>query len=295
MRWALAVHGGAGLWAPALHDEAQRRLKCAAERGRYALLQGQSALDAVCAVVAALEDDDLFNAGTGSVLNRDGEVEMDAAVMRGHDFGFGAVAAIRRVRTPVLVARLVLEKTPHALLCAQGATLFARQQGFDDYDPTTARAVIDWKRAAGVIAEDRPGTVGATALDVDGRLASATSTGGILRKLPGRIGDSPLPGAGTYATPFAAVSATGVGEQVLRALAGKRLCDLVETGWSAQAASEAVLEWMAAHVGADVGFIAVSHDGSVGISHRTPFMPHAVASWRQPELAIAMQAAKAPG
>ena len=284
MDWALAVHGGAGIWDPALHDEAQRGLRAAAELGRSVLAKGGTALDAVCAIVVALEDDPLFNAGTGSVLNRDGAAEMDAAVMRGNDLGFGAVAAIRNVRNPVLVARSVLERSAHALLAGEGAVRFARLQGFADYDPVTPRARTDWERALCA----RQGTVGAVALDMQRRLASATSTGGMLDKLPGRVGDSPLPGAGTYATHLAAVSATGKGELVLRVLAGKRICDLVESGRAAQTAVEDVLQWMATNIGADVGFVAVSRDGSVGVSHRTPFMPHALATSANPELTVAM-------
>jgi len=286
--WSLAVHGGAGSWDLALHDDAQAGVRAAAERGRACLSDGGSALDAVCAIVAALEDNPLFNAGTGSVLNRDAAVEMDAAVMCGHDFGFGAVAALTGVRNPVLVARAVLERSGHALLAGEGALRFARAQGFDDYDPVTVRARIDWERARNA----REGTVGAVALDIRGRLAAATSTGGMLGKLPGRVGDSPLPGAGTYATPAAAVSATGRGELVLRVLAGKRICDLMQSGRSAQHAIEDVLQWMQTTVGAEAGFIAVSRDGSIGIAHRTASMPHACATSADPDLVVGMQVPK---
>lgn len=285
MSWAIVVHGGAGNWDPALHDEARAGAQAAADVGRVLLGSGASALDAVCAAVAALEDNPVFNAGTGSVLNRDGEVEMDAAVMNGEDLGFGAVAAIRRVRNPVLVARCVLERSGHALLAGEGGLRFARAQGFDDYDPVTARARAEWERAR----QAAQGTVGAVALDSRGRLAAATSTGGTLNKLPGRIGDSPLPGAGTYATELAAVSATGRGELIMRVLAGKRICDLVESGRTMQEAVVAVLEWMRAGIGADAGFIAVSRTGSFGIAHATASMPHAVATSTAPTVMAAMQ------
>lgn len=285
MNWSIAVHGGAGNWDPALHDDARAGVRAAAEVGRTMLGSGASALDAVCAVVVALEDNPVFNAGTGSVLNRDGDVEMDAAVMNGQDLGFGAVAAIRRIRNPVLVARCVMERSGHALLAGEGALRFARAQGFADYDPVTARARTEWER----LRPGPQGTVGAVALDSQGGLAAATSTGGTVDKLAGRIGDSPLPGAGTYATELAAVSATGRGELVMRALAGKRICDLVEQGRTMQEAVVAVLQWMRAGIGGDAGFIAVSRAGSVGIAHGMAFMPHAFATSADPAVTVSMQ------
>jgi beta-aspartyl-peptidase (threonine type) len=281
LTWAIAVHGGAGDWEEALHERARAGVHAAAERGGALLAQGSSALDAVTAAVAVLEDDPLFNAGTGSVLNRDGEVEMDASVMTGHDLGFGAVAAIRRVRNPVLVARRVMERSEHALLVAQGAVRFAREHGFGDYDPITAEARAAFQRAR---ADLRLGTAGAVALDGEGRLAAATSTGGTLLKLPGRIGDTPLPGAGTYATPYAAVSATGKGELTMRVLAAKSICDLVSTGVPVQEALNRVLEAMRDTVGGDAGFISVGRDGSIGIDHGTRHM--ATAWWTSEHGAI---------
>ena len=245
------------------------------------LTEGGSALDAVCACVVMLEDDPLFNAGTGSVLNRDGDAEMDASVATGHDLGFGAVAAIRRVRNPVLVARRVLERSDHVLLAGDGALQFARGQGFDDYDPVTAQARAEWQSAR---ADARLGTVGAVALDVGGRLAAATSTGGTLLKLPGRVGDAPLPGAGTYATAHAAVSATGKGELMMRVLAARSICDFVESGLDAQDAVNRLLAAMREKVGADVGFIAIGRDGSIGLAHGTPHMVHAWATGSRPEI-----------
>ena len=247
MTWAIAVHGGAGDWDEALHEQARAGVYAAVKQGGTLLAQGSSALDAVTAAVTVLEDDPLFNAGTGSVLNRDGEVEMDASVMTGHDLGFGAVAAIRRVRNPVLVARRVMESSGHALLVAQGAVRFARKHGFGDYDPITEAARIAFQRAR---AELRLGTVGAVALDGEGRLAAATSTGGTLLKLPGRVGDTPLPGAGTYATSDAAVSATGKGELTMRVLASKSICDLVTPAFPCRRRCAASSDTMRHTVGA---------------------------------------------
>ena len=273
MTWAIAVHGGAGDWDEALHEQARAGVHAAAKQGGTLLARGSSALDAVTAAVAVLEDDPMFNAGTGSVLNRDGEAEMDASVMTGHDLAFGAVAAIRRVRNPVLVARRVMERSGHVLLVAQGAVRFAREHGFGDYDPITAEARAAFQRAR---ADLRLGTVGAVALDGERRLAAATSTGGTLLKLPGRVGDTPLPGAGTYATRDAAVSATGKGELTMRILAAKSICDFTSAGVPVQEALSRVLETMGHTVGGDAGFIAVGRDGSIGIDHRTR---HMAAAW----------------
>ena len=287
MSWAVVVHGGAGEWDPVRHDAALAGTRAAADLGASHLQRGRSALDAAVAAVVALEDDPLFNAGTGSVLNRNGDVEMDAGVATGHDLGFGAVAAIRRVRNPILIARKVLELSGHVLLAGDGALQFAREQGFDDYDPATAQARAEWQRAR---QSARLGTVGAVALDSEGHLAAATSTGGTLLKLPGRVGDAPLPGAGTYATAHAAVSATGRGELIMRMLAAKSICDFVENGESVQDAVARILAAMRASVGADAGFIAISRDGSVAFAHGTAFMVHAWATSSRPEVMAAMRA-----
>jgi len=279
--WAIAVHGGAGDWDQALHERAREGTRAAAKQGGTLLAHGASALDAVTAAVVALEDDPLFNAGTGSVLNRDGEAEMDAAVMTGHDLRFGAVAAIRRVRNPVLVARQVMERSDHALLVADGALRFARDHGFGDYDPVTAQARATWGRAR---TGPALGTVGAVALDISGRVAAASSTGGTLLKLPGRVGDTPLPGAGTYATSEAAVSATGKGELVMRVLGAKSICDAAAMGLPVQEAVNHVLAAMRGTVGADAGFIAIGRNGSIGIEHGTPHM--AAAWWVSEDSAI---------
>jgi beta-aspartyl-peptidase (threonine type) len=281
LTWRIAVHGGAGDWDEARHEQARAGVHAAAKQGGILLAQGSAALDAVTAAVVVLEDDALFNAGTGSVLNRDGEVEMDAAVMTGHDLAFGAVAAIRRVRNPVLVARRVMERSGHALLAGEGAVRFAREQGFGDYDPATADARAAWERAR---ADRLLGTVGAVSLDDEGRLAVATSTGGTLLKLPGRVGDTPLPGAGTYATRDAAVSATGKGELMMRVLAAKSVCDLAAGGLPVQDAVNRVLAAMRDTIGAEAGFIAIGRDGSIGVARGTRHM--AAAWWTSEQSAI---------
>jgi beta-aspartyl-peptidase (threonine type) len=270
-RWAIVVHGGCGRWRPADTAAALAGVRAAAAAGRAVLAAGGPALDAVCAAVVVLEDDPLFNAGTGSTLNRDGEAEMDAAVMVGAGLQCGGVAAIRRVKNPVLVARRVMEATPHVLLAGRGALTFAREQGFRDYDPVTRESRARFRRALAA----RGNTVGAVALDTSGVLAAATSTGGIALKLPGRIGDSPIPGAGNYATRHAAASATGQGELMMRALATKQLCDLVAAGRGISVAARAAVGGLPAAPEDAAGLIAVDKAGRVGVAIRGGRMPHA--------------------
>lgn len=283
--FAIAVHGGAGDWATAPQEPVLAGVGEAARAGAAILARGGSALDAVVEAVRLLEDNPLFNAGTGSALTAAGEAEMDAAVMTGSRLACGGVACIRRVRNPVLVARRVLEEGRHVLLAGEGALAFARRCGFPDYDPVTPEQRERWARGGARSAREAPapGTVGAVALDAAGELAAATSTGGTFLKSPGRIGDSPIPGAGNYATSYAAVSATGWGELMLRLCAAKGVCDAVRAGCSAAQAVRQVLEEMAARLGADAGFIAVDRNGNLGVGHLTRAMPHAVATRRRPD------------
>jgi L-asparaginase/beta-aspartyl-peptidase (threonine type) len=235
-RCALAIHGGAGTISRAgMTPRAQARIHAGLEtalRAGFAVLErGGSSLDAVIAAVVALEDCPLFNAGRGAVFNSAASHELDAAVMDGAALRAGAVAGVRRSRNPVLVARAVMEKTPHVLLAGDGADRFAEEAGLamvaQDYYSTRARlaALKRVQRRDRVhsgeasSAADRHGTVGAVALDAKGNLAAATSTGGFTNKMVGRIGDSPVIGAGTYAdNETCAVSATGHGEYFIRAV-----------------------------------------------------------------------------
>jgi L-asparaginase / beta-aspartyl-peptidase len=274
-RYAIAVHGGCGRWQAVDTTRALRGVRAALATGRRILADGGHALDAVCAAVVILEDDPQFNAGTGSVLNRDGQIEMDASVMTGRELRCGGVAAIRRVKNPILVARSVMETTTHVLLGGGGALAFARRKGFADYDPTTAARRAGHRRAALASRLSAAGTVGAVARDATGEFAAATSTGGVTFKLRGRIGDSPIPGAGNYATPVAAASATGHGELMLRTLATKRVCDLVAAGKSARVAAQLVIAGLPAAEDHSAGMIAIDDDGHVGIAIRGGTMPHA--------------------
>lgn len=277
MQWAIGVHGGAGEWARSDEGAALVGVRLAVEAAAPGLAAGGSALAAVVAAVSLLEDDPLFNAGTGSVLNLDGEAELDASVMDGSTLASGGVGAIRHVRNPVQVALRVMQATPHALLVGQGARDFARSQGFGEHDPVTERARLRWRaalRSQAAAKRASPGTVGAVALDSAGRFAAATSTGGVILKLPGRVGDSPIPGAGNYADSIAACSATGRGELMMRTLAAKALCDRVARGERLTAALDAQFDAMQRTVGSDCGFILISRD-AIAAAHRTAAMPHA--------------------
>jgi len=272
-RYAIVVHGGCGRWDRGDTRAALSGVRAALDAGRQILAGGGAALDAVCAAVVALEDDPLFNAGTGSTLTRDGEAEMDAAVMVGEGLRCGGIAALQRVKNPVLVARKVMEDTSHVLLAGPGALAFARGEGFSDYDPVTAESRRRFRNAR--LAAAPQGTVGAVALDTERQLAAATSTGGVALKLPGRVGDSPIPGAGNYATPLAAASATGRGELILRYAVTKSLCDLVASGRDASAAAKESLETLLLAPRESVGVIALDRDARVGVAMRGGVMPHA--------------------
>ena len=198
-------------------DKPGEQQRAVLKRALEAAYEQKTALDAVTAAVVVLEDSPLFNAGRGSCFNADGEIEMDASIMDGESLRAGAVAAVKRIRNPVLAARAVMEKTRHVLLAGEGAERFAREQGLALEEPSyfaTEKRLSALKRNL----KYHHGTVGAVALDQDGNLAAATSTGGYTGKLPGRIGDSPLIGAGNYADNRAcAVSGTGLGEAFIRA------------------------------------------------------------------------------
>jgi beta-aspartyl-peptidase (threonine type) len=286
-RYAILVHGGCGRWQRGDTPLALTGVRAAVHAGRAILADGGSALDAVCAAVVVLEDDPLFNAGTGSTLNRDGDAEMDAAVMLGEDLRCGAVAAIHRVKNPILVARKVMEETPHVLLAGPGALAFARSRGFDAYDPVSAQSRLRFRRAR--LAAASRGTVGAVALDATGRLAAATSTGGTVLKLPGRVGDSPIPGAGNYATPFAAASATGHGELVMRFLVTKSLCDRVAEGQSARRAASEAVRRLPLGRSDSVGVIALDRRARVGVAMRGGVMPHAWFVAGDPRIAVRLR------
>ena len=263
----LIVHGGAGRYPQAEHEDVLAGCEAAARRGWAVLHGGGSALDAVQAAVMALEDDPRFNAGTGSVLNARGRVEMDASIMEGSGFAAGAVGAVSTVRNPVQLARLILDQGETVLRVGPAAEAFAREQGLEAVDPDTH--VTDRQRARW---RDAHETVGCVALDQRGRLAAATSTGGLFGKPEGRVGDSALIGCGTYADERGAVSCTGNGEAIIRAgLALRALSCLSPESGPRQAADQA-LHWLARRTGAEAGLILLDPRGESAVVHNSPHM-----------------------
>lgn len=266
MKPVIAIHGGAGVMRRDRPGPANRAgLERALDAGYEILQTGRSAIEAVTAAVLVLEDDPLFNAARGGSLNSDGDVEMDASIMEGAKLRAGAVAAVRRIRNPVLAARAVMEHSRHVLLAGEGAERFARKQGLRLESPAyfrTARQLASLRKNR----KRYHGTVGAVALDADGNLAAATSTGGYTGKMPGRIGDSPIVGAGTYADNRAcAVSGTGLGEAFIRAAVAHDLCAQMRyRGVSLAAAAAAALRNVA-RLGGDGGLVAVDRRGNVAM------------------------------
>lgn len=278
MTTAIIVHGGAGAWN--VSDERRQVVlgACAeaAAAGRAILLRGGSALDAVEAAVIILEDCPALDAGRGSYPNLNGDVEMDALIMDGRTLNMGAIAAIQRVRHPISLARRVMLESGHNFLVGSGADEFADHIGFPRCE---ASELVDnglYQNEAGQ--QSVGDTVGAVALDRDGNLAAATSTGGTSNKLPGRVGDSPLVGSGAYADNWtAAVSATGYGEALMRVVISLRVCDFVGAGLTAKSACEAAIRLLEERTGGEGGLIAVDARGQVGWANNAKAMPLAYA------------------
>lgn len=297
VKTALIVHGGAGAWKHREGKLAEAVSACeeATAEGQRILISGGSALDAVEAAVRILEDCPVLDAGRGSYLNAAGIVEMDAIIMDGATLNLGAVAAVQRVRHPISLARHVLTDTQHSLLVAYGAEAFADQIGFPRCDITELlvgeelekfymlQEDPDYDTAAIFSEEGSMGTVGAVAMDQGGNLATATSTGGTRKKLPGRVGDSPLVGSGAYADNWtAAASATGYGEALMKVVISKRVCDFVANGLSAQGACDAAIRVLDERVGGKGGIIAIDPRLHVGFAYNTAAMPHAFALGAEP-------------
>jgi beta-aspartyl-peptidase (threonine type) len=283
-RWRLVIHGGAGSMRPGQLDPRQERcaragLEAALAAGSAILEKRESALDAVEAAVRVLEEDICFNAGRGSVLTATGRIELDAAIMDGRTRAAGAVSGLRTTRAPISLARQLLEHGTHVFLSGHGADDFARDHGFEQVDnswfemPERRRQLEELLASHGFDDEVKYGTVGAVAVDLDGHVAVATSTGGLTAKRWGRVGDSPLIGAGTYADDrSAAVSATGSGEYFIRAVAAHQLAERVRLlGEPLQVALDAVLADIQT-LGGKGGLIAVAPNGDAAWGFTTPAM-----------------------
>ncbi len=302
--WSLVVHGGSGVIARAdLKPEQDIAYRCAlaraVEAGAEVLRGAGTALDAVEAAIRVLEDEPLFNAGRGAVFTADGRVELDAAIMNGATLAAGAVAGVTRTRNPISLARAVMDRSDHVLLAGAGAEAFAVAEGLEQVDPGYFFVERRWRaletelgrqgltiparpngasgdQALAALAHDegKRGTVGVVARDARGNVAAGTSTGGTTGKRWGRIGDSPLIGAGTYASNrSAAVSGTGEGEYFIRLGVAHAICALVELrGLSLQDAVDRVIQDQLSALGGEGGVIAVAPDGQMAWSFNTSGM-----------------------
>jgi L-asparaginase / beta-aspartyl-peptidase len=291
--YSLMIHGGAGALEDLKHEASeatfQQSVTAILEQGRQRLINGDSALDVVEYCVTLLEDDRLYNAGCGSVLNAEGQVEMDAALMDGRDLQAGAVACVKQIKNPIALARHVLDRGEHVLLVGDGALEFAQfcQMATypNSYFVTESRIQqLTEAKAAGRMTLDHErikpeplrrteklGTVGAVARDLQGNLAAATSTGGLVNKRWGRVGDTPIVGAGVFAdNETCAVSATGYGEQFLRTVLAKTISDFVQfRGMDAAAAAQAGIDYLVAKVNGDGGVIVIDNAGYCAAAQST--------------------------
>lgn len=263
----IIVHGGAGNWPEERWPEAREGCVLAAQAGHAALSQSGSALDAVEQAVVLLEDDPIFNAGRGSHFNNAGHMEMDALICDGATLDFGAVAAIRNVSNPINVARMVMLLTEHCMLAGDGATAFAHAQGV----PFCRDDKLYGMRMPPSVGD----TVGAVALDDDGAIASATSTGGTRDKHPGRVGDSPLFGCGGFADDVCGISATGDGEALMRMTFASAAAIALRDGTPINDAFDALLASMKKRVGGEGGAIGIDRAGAFAACWNTVFMPWA--------------------
>ena len=277
----LVIHGGAGVIAKDIAPEKEKAIRAelqkALEAGYAVLKAGGSSLDAVSKAIVLMEDSPQVNAGKGAVFNHDGRNELDASIMDGTTLRAGSVANVHKVKNPILLARAVMEKSPHVMLVGDGAEAFAQSIGMPLVDPKYFYTEERWQQLQQALKEEAAkekstaslhGTVGAVALDLAGHLAAGTSTGGMTNKRYGRVGDSPVIGAGTYANAHCAVSATGWGEFYIRTVAAHDICARVEYRGEpvAQAAKEVVMD-VVPKLGGDGGVIALDADGNIA----TPF------------------------
>jgi len=289
---AIAIHGGSGTirkgdFTESREQEVRETLQRAVKAGHEILASGGSSLDAVTRVITILEDSPHFNAGRGAVFNAEGKNELDASIMDGSNLNAGAVAAVHNVRNPILLARKVMTESDHVMLMGEGAEVFARQQEIEFEDDDYFFTEYRWQQLQKARASANPNafhlsetadhwlsTVGAVALDSNGNLAAGTSTGGMTNKRWGRVGDSPIIGAGTYAdNRSCAVSATGHGEYFIRATVAREICSRVQyQGLSLSAAADAVVNGQLAEMGGDGGVIAMDRKGNISLTFNTAGM-----------------------
>ncbi|HEY3234410.1 MAG TPA: isoaspartyl peptidase/L-asparaginase [Polyangiaceae bacterium] len=276
--WSILVHGGAGHGAHQKGPETETGCRLAAQAAAELLGRGGSALDAVELAVKLLEDDPNYNAGTGASLTVEGRLELDASIMDGRTLALGAVCALSAFKNPVLVARKVLESGRHVLYAGAGADRFAREHGSFPVEENSMITDGARQRLAGYLvdlksATEGAGTVGAIARDASGSVAAATSTGGLVGKQPGRVGDSPIAGAGTYADDTAgAVSSTGHGEGILRVALASSVIFALRAGSTPEQAASSALTMMQRRVASTGGLIVVDRAGRLAWARTTPSM-----------------------
>ncbi len=318
--WAVVIHGGAGViergnMTAEVEAEYRAQMQAALDRGADVLAAGGSALDAIEASIRGMEDSPLFNAGRGAVFTSAGQNELDASIMDGATLNAGAVSGVTAVRHPITLARSIMDDSVHVMLQGEGAQIFAREQELEMVEPDfffTERRWAALERRLGALGLDIPerpagapapqavdhgaldrderehrfGTVGVVALDSAGNIAAGTSTGGTTAKRWGRVGDSPILGAGTYASNASCgVSATGTGEYFIRLTVASRICALVEfQGLSLQAAADQVIQDELTALEGDGGIVALTPSGDIAWSFNTPGMYRA--SWRAGEAPV---------
>lgn len=295
-KYSIMVHGGAGALDNVKDERTAVRylesIRNVLEHGREIMKLGGSALQCAETCASLLEDDPVFNAGCGSVLNEHGKVEMDAAIMDGRDLSAGAVAAVDNIANPIQLARMVMTESEHVMLIAEGAMRFADHCGIDrvpeDYFYTPDRIqqlkearlkgkiMLDHDDTEGNMEDQKYGTIGAIAMDAQGNLAAATSTGGIVNKRMGRVGDSPIVGAGVYAdNETCAVSATGYGEDFMRTVISKTISDFIfMKGMDAKQATQAGIEYLNRRVTGRGGVIVIDKEGNCSSGFTTKKMIH---------------------
>lgn len=296
LKWGLVIHGGAGVMSrdtltPEREAEVRARLTESLQAGHAILAKGGTSLDAVGAAIRVLEDSPLFNAGKGAVFTHEGRNELDASLMDGRTLAAGAVAGLRHVKNPIALARRVMERSPHVMMVGEGAEAFAREQGLELVPPEYFRTEERWEQLQRALEKEkasgstpatgvspRPedgkfGTVGAVALDQAGNLAAGTSTGGMTNKRYGRVGDSPIIGAGTYANAHCAVSGTGHGEFFIRHTVARDICARVEyLKVPLQEAADTVVRDVLVKAGGEGGVIALDAQGAVAMPFNSPGM-----------------------
>lgn len=285
----IIVHSGAGDWTDDKLEIAKEHLIKSVEIGFEILNKYDDAISACEEAIKILEDTPIFNAGTGSVLNIFGEVEMDASIMRGDNLKAGAVAGIKNIKNPISLARKVMEETDHVLIISEGAEKLAKVFNFEDYNPITEESIQKYRKLKEEIDKfDKfkklsefmkkypqyfMGTVGAVVVNSKGVIVSGSSTGGIVLKLKGRVGDTPIVGAGIYANEYCGASATGIGEGIIRTNLSSFVCNLAKLGISVKNAVKSGIDYLTEKVNLPAGIIALDRNGNIGFYHNTKYMP----------------------